>query len=62
MLNDLGTALDGQGRYKEAEEVVRQGLEMLCINKHFLEIEEYLAIIQCNLAEILSHQGMLESS
>lgn len=58
MQNDLGTALDGEGRYREAEEVVKQSLATARLNKNTPEIEEYLAIIQCNLAEIQSHQGI----
>ena len=57
MLNDLGTALDGQGQFDEAEEAVMEGLEVARLNKNLPEIDEYLAIIQCNLAEINSHQG-----
>ena len=58
MQNDLGTALDGEGRYKEAEEAVRQSLATAKLNKNIQEIEEHLAVIQCNLADIQSHQGM----
>ena len=58
MQNDLGTALDGEGRYREAEEAVRQSLTTARLNKNTQEIEEHLAIIQCNLAEIQSHQGV----
>jgi hypothetical protein len=59
MLNDLGTALDGEGRYREAEEVARQSLATAKLNTNIQDIEEHLAIIQCNLAEIQSHQGVV---
>ena len=57
--NDLGTALDGEGRYREAEELVRQSLAIAKSNKNIQDIEGHLAIIQCNLAEVQSHQGVL---
>ena len=58
MQNDLGTALDGEGRYREAEEIVRQSLATATLNKNSPEVGEYLSIIQCNLAEIQSNQGV----
>ena len=60
MQNDLGTALDGEGRHREAEEVVRQSLATAKLNKNSQEIEEHLAIIQCNFAVIQSHQGLFD--
>ena len=60
MQNDLGMALDGEGRYKEAEEVVRQSLATAKLNKNSQEIDEHLAIIQCNLAVIQSHLGLFD--
>ena len=57
MLNDLGTALDSQGQFSEAEKSVMESLDVAKLNKDVAGIEEYLAIIQCNLAEILDHQG-----
>ena len=59
ILNDLGTALDGEGKYRKAEEVVRQSLATAWLNKNVTEIDEYLAIIYSNLAEIQSHQGTM---
>ena len=59
MLNDLGTALDAQGLFTEAEKTVMKSLEIVKLNDYVDGIHEHLAIVECNLAEIQSHLGKL---
>ena len=58
MLNDLGTALDAQGLFKEAEGTVKASLEIVKLNDGADGIHEHLSVIECNLAEIQTHLGI----
>ena len=59
MLNDLGTALSGEGKLTEAEEVIMKALAVAKLNLSVTEIDQHLAIIQCNLAEVQTYLGTL---
>ena len=58
LLNDLGTALDAQGLFKEAEEAVVESLEIVKSSDGADGVQEHLAVIECNLAEVQTHLGI----
>lgn len=57
--NDLATALDGNGRYSEAEEHARASLDIMSdFQATDTDVDiEYFARVYYNLGMILTHQG-----
>ena len=55
--NDLATALDGSGAYRDAESHVRTSLEIMS-GSHTTDADaEYLTRVYYNLGMVLHHQG-----